>query len=204
MGNCIVLQEPVTWVDDHEDDWGFTESKLPAKLQEKEEAATRNTKKKVEGSTEIRVTISKKQLEHLLQQVDAQGMPLLQVLSSLVGGPRRLEEEQERHWRPKLRTIPECLSAHIAQLALIHFPYAKLDKEDPEEMQRLKARFLIYKILEEAGTQQRRSYSSRMRVCRMKRKIGVRLRRLRVAIAKTRHFLCYQILKHLKPVLVTN
>ncbi|XP_074580012.1 uncharacterized protein LOC141836423 [Curcuma longa] len=113
MGNCIVLQEPVTWVDDDDGDWGFTESKLPAKLQEQEEAATRNTKKKVEGSTEITVRISKKQLEELLRQVDAQGMPLLQVLSSLVGEPTgRLEEEQERHWRPKLRTIPE-----VAELA---------------------------------------------------------------------------------------
>lgn len=111
MGNCIGLQEPVTWVDD-DDDWGFTESKLPAKLQKQEEAATRNTKKKVEGSTEITIRLSKKQLEDLLRQVDAQGMPLLQVLSGLIGEPGRLEEVQERHWRPKLRTIPE-----VAELA---------------------------------------------------------------------------------------
>lgn len=88
-----------------------------------------------------------------------------------------------------------------------HFSYAKLNKEDPEEMQHLKASFLIHKMLEEAEAQQRRSNSARLRVFRVKRKIGVRLRRLRVAISKARLCVCYQTLKqlrHLKLVLLAS
>ncbi|XP_042410735.1 uncharacterized protein LOC122000390 [Zingiber officinale] len=112
MGNCSGLQRPVTWVDDEEDGWGVTESLLSVKLQE-EEAASRNAKKKVERSTDvrIRIRISKKQLEELLHQADVQGLPLCRVLAGLVGKPVRLEE-MEKHWRPKLLTIPE-----VAELA---------------------------------------------------------------------------------------
>lgn len=87
----------MTWVDDEEDDgWGL----------QKEEAASKNAKKKLEGSTEVRIRISKKELEELLRQADAQRLPLRRVLAGLVGEPGRLEE-LEKHWRPKLRTIPE-------------------------------------------------------------------------------------------------
>lgn len=96
----------MTWVDDEEDEgWGLTQSKLSVKLQE-EEAASRNAKKKVEGSTEVRIRIGKKQLEQLLRQADTQGLPLRRVLAGLIGETGRLEE-LEKHWRPKLRTIPE-------------------------------------------------------------------------------------------------
>ncbi|WOK91860.1 hypothetical protein Cni_G00551 [Canna indica] len=87
------------------------------------------------------------------------------------------------------------------------YSYSRVDKEDPEERQHLMARFLIHKILEEAGTQQRIRSSSKLRVCRMKRKIGLRLKRLRIAISKTRLCLCHQVMKqirHLKLVLVAN
>lgn len=110
MGNCIGLQKPVTWVDDgdedddgdddDDDDWGFAERKLTRKHQE--QAPTIDTKEKMKAalkSTEIRIRISKKQLEELLRQVDAEGLPLLQVLAGL--------SENERHWRPKLPSIPE-------------------------------------------------------------------------------------------------
>ncbi|THU53920.1 hypothetical protein C4D60_Mb10t19480 [Musa balbisiana] len=66
-----------------------------------------------------------------------------------------------------------------------HCSYSRVDKEDPEERQHLKARFLIYRTLEEADTRQRRS-SSRLRACRSKRKIGLKLKRLRVAISRAR------------------
>ncbi|KAG6471420.1 uncharacterized protein LOC122029688 [Zingiber officinale] len=104
MGNCIGLQKPVTWVDDGDgdgdDDWGFATRKLSRKHQEG--AATVDIEEQVKAaakSTEIRIKISKKQLEELLKQVEAEGLPLLQVLAGL--------GEVERHWRPKLQSIPE-------------------------------------------------------------------------------------------------
>ncbi|XP_042449180.1 uncharacterized protein LOC122034120 [Zingiber officinale] len=100
MGNCIRLQKPLTWVDEDDDDWGLEELKLSRKHQE--QAPTTDTEEKTKAavkSTEIKIKISKKQLEELLRQADAEGLPLLQVLSAFV--------EPESHWRPKLQTIPE-------------------------------------------------------------------------------------------------
>lgn len=95
------MQKPVTWVDDDDyDDWGFATRKLSRKHQE--QAATVDTEEKMktaEKSTEIRIKISKKQLEELLKQVNAEGLPLLEVLAGI--------GEIERHWRPKLQSIPE-------------------------------------------------------------------------------------------------
>ncbi|KAG6471036.1 hypothetical protein ZIOFF_072129 [Zingiber officinale] len=100
MGNCIRLQKPVTWVDEDDDDWGSEELKLSRKHQE--QAPTTDTEEKTKAavkSTEIKIKISKKQLEELLRQADAEGLPLLQVLAAFV--------EPESHWRPKLQPIPE-------------------------------------------------------------------------------------------------
>ncbi|WOK91858.1 hypothetical protein Cni_G00549 [Canna indica] len=103
MGNCIELQKPVTWVDDEDDDWEPMEDRRSSR---KHQGQTGNAKEK--GSTEIRIKISKKQLEELLRQVDGQGLPLRQVLADLAGVADfgRLHE-QERHWRPRLQSIPE-------------------------------------------------------------------------------------------------
>ncbi|XP_074566089.1 uncharacterized protein LOC141822654 [Curcuma longa] len=109
MGNCIGLQKPVTWVDDDgdEDDdddcgSGLAERKLSRKHQERAPRPTIDTKEKMKAavkSTEIKIKISKKQLEELLQQADAEGLPLLEALAGFA--------EPERHWRPKLQSIPE-------------------------------------------------------------------------------------------------
>ncbi|KAK0579730.1 hypothetical protein LWI29_030666 [Acer saccharum] len=61
--------------------------------------------------------------------------------------------------------------------------YTKLDKEDPEEIQRRKAQFLIYKVMEQADSifpsprKRRPSSFLRLRLCRLKVKIGKRLRK---------------------------
>ncbi|CAL9065717.1 unnamed protein product [Musa banksii] len=47
-------------------------------------------------------------------------------------------------------------------------PYARVDKEDPEERRRWRARFLIYKVMEEAdrgGRRGRRHRNLRSSVC---------------------------------------
>ncbi|KAK3188363.1 hypothetical protein Dsin_027924 [Dipteronia sinensis] len=61
--------------------------------------------------------------------------------------------------------------------------YTKLDKEDPEEVQRRKAQFLIYKVMEQADSnipsprKRRPSSFLRLRLCRLKVKIGKRLKK---------------------------
>lgn len=68
------------------------------------------------------------------------------------------------------------------------YSYSRIEEGDPEEVQHLKARFLIYKVLEEADRRRggrRASCSSRLRACRSKRsKIGAKLKRLRVTVSK--------------------
>ncbi|XP_059627775.1 uncharacterized protein LOC132270590 [Cornus florida] len=64
------------------------------------------------------------------------------------------------------------------------FAYSKMDCEDPEEMRHRKAQFLIYKVLERADYGRKRS-CLRVRICRVKIKIGKRLRRLRKTILLT-------------------
>ena len=61
------------------------------------------------------------------------------------------------------------------------YGYSKMDKEDPEEVIHRRALFLIYKVLEQADSRRRPS-CSRIRICKLKVKIGNRLRRLRKRI----------------------
>nr|GME10938.1 Rhodanese-like domain-containing protein [Ipomoea batatas] len=68
--------------------------------------------------------------------------------------------------------------------------YAKMEAEDPEETSHRRAQFLIYKSLQKADslTQRRRSPSSsclKLRVFRLKIRIGRRLKRLRKSISLT-------------------
>ncbi|WOL04924.1 hypothetical protein Cni_G13647 [Canna indica] len=95
----------------------------------------------------------------------------------------------------------------MAVLSNTHCPYSRVDKEDSEEMQHLKARFLIYKVLEEADRDQKRRTASKLRVCRLKRKIGLRLKRIRVVISRARLCVCRNVVKqfrYLKLFLVTK
>ncbi|RWV88978.1 hypothetical protein BHE74_00020438 [Ensete ventricosum] len=88
-----------------------------------------------------------------------------------------------------------------------HHSYSRIDNEDAEERRHLKARFLIDKVLEEAESEQRRRSSSKLKVCRLKRRIGLRLKRLRVFISRTRLCVHRQVMKqfrHLRLLRVTN
>ncbi|KAK7303292.1 hypothetical protein RJT34_14195 [Clitoria ternatea] len=60
------------------------------------------------------------------------------------------------------------------------YGYSKVDKEDPEDMIHRRAQFLIYKVLEKADSSRRKPSSClRIRISKLKVKIGNRLRRLR-------------------------
>ncbi|KAL4334758.1 hypothetical protein GQ457_07G028450 [Hibiscus cannabinus] len=56
--------------------------------------------------------------------------------------------------------------------------YSKVDKEDPEDLIHRRAQFLIYKVMEQADCRRKPSFI-RIRLCRLKVKIGRRLKKLR-------------------------
>lgn len=60
------------------------------------------------------------------------------------------------------------------------YGYSKMDKEDPEEVIHRRAQFLIYKVLEQAAD--RKPSCLRIRISKLKVKIGNKLRRLRKRI----------------------
>lgn len=61
------------------------------------------------------------------------------------------------------------------------YSYSKMDKEDPEELIHRKAQFLIYKVLEQANSRRKPS-CLRIRISKLKVKIGNKLRRLKKRI----------------------
>ncbi|XP_010546917.1 PREDICTED: uncharacterized protein LOC104818840 [Tarenaya hassleriana] len=67
-------------------------------------------------------------------------------------------------------------------------PYSMMDKEDPEEVFHRRARFLIHRVLQEADAVSLRRRPPppsflRMRLLRLKVKVGKRLRKLRRSLA---------------------
>ncbi|XP_022721611.1 uncharacterized protein LOC111279020 [Durio zibethinus] len=81
------------------------------------------------------------------------------------------------------------------------YGYSKVDKEDPEEIIHRRAQFLIYKALYQADTRRKPSFL-RIRLCRLKVKIGRRLKKLRksalVSISAERIGVYKQLIHQLK------
>ncbi|GMI91475.1 hypothetical protein like AT1G11655 [Hibiscus trionum] len=79
--------------------------------------------------------------------------------------------------------------------------YSKVDKEDPEELIHRRAQFLIYKVMEQADCRRKPSFV-RIRLCRLKVKIGRRLKKLRksalVSISAARIGVYKQVMNQLK------
>ncbi|XP_020230614.1 uncharacterized protein LOC109811321 [Cajanus cajan] len=104
MGNCLKHQSSTKYVDGGDDtdgeNWSFQGG-------ESVFAATNivvTTAKKT--TTEVKIKITKKQLEELLSKVDVRELRVEQVLSHLMnhsGGYQSLQ----RPWRPALQSIPE-------------------------------------------------------------------------------------------------
>ncbi|KAH7662090.1 TerB-like protein [Dioscorea alata] len=97
MGNCQ-HGRPATWADD---DYEEEEEEMIREISEK--------KMKMEPVIkEVKIKITKKQLEELLHKAEMQGLPLQQALmvlmsvGNVVGAP-----ENGKHWRPALQSIPE-------------------------------------------------------------------------------------------------
>ncbi|KAL3508491.1 hypothetical protein ACH5RR_027892 [Cinchona calisaya] len=56
---------------------------------------------------EVKIKITKKQLEELLSKVDAQGQSMKQVLTQLLNFGDGYDQPHQRPWRPALQSIPE-------------------------------------------------------------------------------------------------
>ncbi|KAL7212153.1 hypothetical protein ACSBR2_014926 [Camellia fascicularis] len=84
-------------------------------------------------------------------------------------------------------------------MALMSRPYAysKMEREDPEEIKHRRAQFLIYKALEKVDSQRRPSWL-RVRICKLKIKIGKRLKRLRksmlLSMSRAKNGVCKQVI----------
>ncbi|GMI72275.1 hypothetical protein like AT3G20340 [Hibiscus trionum] len=107
MGNCIRRHNSCRVNDnDGGDDWGslvsiYREGDNGGVTVERERllAPQRNTNT---STREMKITISKKELELLVHKVEMQGFTLEQVLANMVS-----EAEQPRPWKPVLQSIPE-------------------------------------------------------------------------------------------------
>ncbi|KAL8103962.1 hypothetical protein AgCh_028253 [Apium graveolens] len=58
------------------------------------------------------------------------------------------------------------------------YGYSKMEMEDPEELQHRRARFLIHKVLQQAATKTRKPSYLRVRIRRLKIKIGKTMKNL--------------------------
>ena len=97
MGNCLKRKSLPEYATDDDDDWDLPEKYegLPSKNDD------------LSGkTTEIKIKITKKQLEELLGKVDVKGLRAEQVLTHLVSHSDRFLAHQ-RAWRPNLQSIPE-------------------------------------------------------------------------------------------------
>ncbi|XP_068667793.1 uncharacterized protein [Aristolochia californica] len=110
MGNCLRhhRSSPASSMRWGDEDWGLFGEQEPSQMdfrKVEEEESFLNEKQRV-PSTEVKIKISKKQLEDLLGRADVQGMSIEQILTQLitVNGEFQL---RHRPWKPALQSIPE-------------------------------------------------------------------------------------------------
>ncbi|XWS27843.1 hypothetical protein CRYUN_Cryun25bG0014600 [Craigia yunnanensis] len=126
MGNCLRHQSPTQWAGDdwgssaaNDDDDSFFASETTHDTCEykgmmniEEKGLLRNhqktgfTSSSATTTHEIKVKITKKQLEELLGRVDVKELSVQQVLAQLINVSNQYEANQ-RSWRPALQSIPE-------------------------------------------------------------------------------------------------
>jgi hypothetical protein len=123
MGNCLRRQSgsPMVWAGD---DWGSLTSKNSFEDDDDENIAWNAERHRLLGKTgafslsssstntgstgtrEVKIKITKKELEELIGRVDMQGLSTKQILARLMDAADRYDEHQ-RSWRPALQSIPE-------------------------------------------------------------------------------------------------
>ncbi|KAI5409360.1 hypothetical protein KIW84_054968 [Lathyrus oleraceus] len=99
MGNCLKGQSSTKYATDDEDDWDFPASKG-------DYVTKNNAISGAKTTTEVKIKITKKQLEELLRKVDIRELRVDQVLVQLMNHSNGYKS-LERSWRPALQSIPE-------------------------------------------------------------------------------------------------
>lgn len=101
MGNCIKKESPTEWAGE---DWG---SPVPEPLSFVDHHKAAEEKGVNGGVTEVKVKITKKQLEELLGRTDVRGLTVQQVVAQLIKVGGDDFQSNQRPWRPALQSIPE-------------------------------------------------------------------------------------------------
>ncbi|MCL7034524.1 hypothetical protein MKW94_011229 [Papaver nudicaule] len=123
MGNCCKRESSMSWGGD---DWDCFESesactketqRCSGKSNQKAKTATGKKmedqslftcetnkchKNVMSPSTEVKIRITKKELEELLGKIDVQGLSMEQILTQLIK-----THDEHQSWRPALSSIPE-------------------------------------------------------------------------------------------------
>ncbi|KAK2644471.1 hypothetical protein Ddye_019666 [Dipteronia dyeriana] len=134
MGNCLKRSGSLNKDDDDKDFWGSSSHRRHGSrvmdesgggrggeevLVEKQSllgASVSSSSNNNKSTTrEVKIKITKKELEELIGRADVQGLSVEQVLAGLINGPDYHGHGQDHHqklhhqrsWRPVLQTIPE-------------------------------------------------------------------------------------------------
>ncbi|AES70330.1 hypothetical protein MtrunA17_Chr3g0098821 [Medicago truncatula] len=97
MGNCLKNQSSTKYATD-DDDWYFQASEG--------DCTSKSNGAPTKMTTEVKIKITKKQLEELLSKVDMRELRVEQVLAQLMNHSNGYQSLQ-RSWRPALQSIPE-------------------------------------------------------------------------------------------------
>ncbi|KAI3466246.1 hypothetical protein Pfo_022909 [Paulownia fortunei] len=122
MGNCIRKESSMQWGGE---DWGsfgsddksrtngnpYHENSTDTYVEDKSrllgESKGGVLSSALPTGTEVKIKISKKQLEQLLKKADVHGSSVEQVLAQLMNDGGDGFEAHQRPWRPALQSIPE-------------------------------------------------------------------------------------------------
>ncbi|GMH25506.1 hypothetical protein Nepgr_027349 [Nepenthes gracilis] len=124
MGNCITHESKMQWggedwsptvasereimgeEGEDEDERLYVKKSSPFSTETATVKATKTTETK---TTEVKIRITKKQLEELIGKVDVKGLSTEKVLAELMAVCAEFETTQQiRSWRPRLQSIPEA------------------------------------------------------------------------------------------------
>lgn len=115
MGNCLRAQRMSSgfWDGDDDDEgWNLYDGRYH-KREKCENASilkgapTSSTTADACKGTEVKVKVTKKQLEEMLGRADVEGMSTEELLFQLVKSNGGCDQVRHRPWRPALRSIPE-------------------------------------------------------------------------------------------------
>lgn len=112
MGNCLTHKSSS---EQASDDWEsskcnriFVDGCDGREIKERETEEERLLgKKKGVSSTEVKIKVTKRQLQDLLGKVDIQGTSIEELLTQLMNVSADVDHLRHRSWKPALQSIPE-------------------------------------------------------------------------------------------------